>query len=75
MHAEGLAYQATQAIAPDRVAGGADADGHAEPGLAPLVRRALHQEECIAMPLTPLARAIELGGGVELLAGPQSVAP
>jgi hypothetical protein len=35
----------------------------------------LHQEECIAMPLTPLARAIELGGGVELLAGPQSVAP
>jgi hypothetical protein len=35
----------------------------------------LHQEERIAMPLTPLTRAIELGGGVELLAGPQSVAP
>jgi len=34
----------------------------------------LHLEERIAMPLTTLARAIELGGGVKLLAGPQSVA-
>jgi hypothetical protein len=35
----------------------------------------LHQEKRIAMPLTPPARTIEFGGGVEFLAGPQSVAP
>jgi hypothetical protein len=35
----------------------------------------LHEEERIAAPLTTFARAIKLGGGVELLAGPQSVAP
>jgi len=34
----------------------------------------LNEEKCIAMPLTPLARAIELGGAVELLGGTQSVA-
>jgi hypothetical protein len=35
----------------------------------------LHEEKRVAMPLTTLARSIELGGAVELLAGPQSVAP
>jgi hypothetical protein len=35
----------------------------------------LHDEERIAVPLTTFARAIKLGGGVKLLASPQSVAP
>ena len=75
MHTERLADQAAQAIAGNGAADRAHADRHAEPGLSPVVRRALHLEERIAMSLTTLARAIELGGGVELLAGPQSVAP
>jgi hypothetical protein len=75
MHAERLADQAAQAVARDGIADGAHADRHAEPGAAGLVGRALHREECVAMPFTPLARAFEVGGAVELVAGPQSVAP
>jgi hypothetical protein len=35
----------------------------------------MHDKECIAVPQPPPARAFELGGGVQFLAGPKSVAP
>jgi hypothetical protein len=75
VHAERLADQAPQAIAIDRVPCGSRADGHAEPGFAGVMARALDEEEVIGMPLTRAPRAFELGGGVELLARSQSVTP
>ena len=75
VHPERLADQAAQPVARHRAADGPNTDRHAEPRFALIVWRALHEEERVAVPLTPLARAIEVGGGVEFLAGPQSVAP
>ena len=75
MHAEGFADQAPQAIAADGVARRADADRHAEPRLARLIAGTLDDEQGIRMAFAPLSRALELGGGVEFLAGPQSVTP
>jgi hypothetical protein len=75
MHPEGFADQAPQAIATDGVARRTDADGHAEPRFARLIPGTLDDEQGIRMTFAPLSRALELGGGVEFLAGPQSVTP
>jgi len=75
MRAEGLANQASQAIAPDRVAGRADADGHPEPGLARFIVHALHDEQSIAQTLSYPSHTLEVCGAVEFLAGPQPVTP
>jgi hypothetical protein len=63
MHAEGLADQAAQAIAPDRVADRARADSHAEPGNAHVIGSAIDLEKGIPMAFATLACAFELGGG------------
>jgi hypothetical protein len=75
VHAEGFPDQAPQAIAVDRVARGARADGHAEPRTRAVARRPLHDELLIREALAALARALELGGGVKLVTRPQSVTP
>ena len=75
VHPERFADQAPQAIAVDRIARRANADGHAEPRFAGFIARNLNGEQGIRMTFAPLSRALELGGGVEFLAGPQSVTP
>jgi hypothetical protein len=73
MHAEGLSDQAAQAIAPHGIADRALANGHAEAGDACVIGCAADLEKGIPMAFAPLARAFELGGGAEFVAGPQSV--
>jgi hypothetical protein len=72
---EGFANQAPQAVPVDRVARRADADGHAEPRLALFTFHTLDDKQVIRETLARPARALELGGGVELVAGPQSETP
>ena len=72
---EGFANQAPQAVPVDRVARRADADGHAEPRLALFILHTLDDEQVIGETVACPARALELGGGVEFLSGPQSVTP
>jgi hypothetical protein len=72
---EGFANQAPQAVPADRIARRADADGHAEPRLALFIVHTLDDEQVIRETLPHPARALELGGGVELVAGPQSETP
>jgi hypothetical protein len=75
VHPERFAYHAAQAIAGDGIPGCADADGHAESRLFRVIVDTLDDEKRIRVPLAPLPRAIELGGGVEFLTGLQSVTP
>jgi hypothetical protein len=75
VHPERFADQAPQAIAVDRISRRADADGHAEPRFASFIAGTLNGEQGIRMTFAPLSRALELGGGMEFLAGPQSVTP
>ena len=75
VHAKGFAYHAPQAIAVDGTAGRAGANRHAETRLAGIVVNTLDEEKCIGVTLARFPRAIELGGGVEFLAGPQPVTP
>jgi hypothetical protein len=75
MHSEGFTDQAPQAVAHDRIAGRARAHGHAEAGGACFIPGTLHDEQGIGVTIAPPARALELGGGVEFVAGPQSEMP
>jgi hypothetical protein len=75
MHPEGFADQAPQAIADDGITRRPRADRHAEAGRAGFISGTLHDEEGIGVTIACPARALELGGGVELVAGPQSEAP
>jgi hypothetical protein len=75
VHPERFADQAPQAIAVDRIPGRTDADGHSESRFARVIARTLNGEQGIRMTFAPLSRALELGGGVEFLSGPQSVTP
>ena len=75
MHPERFADQAPQAIAVDRIPCRADADGHSESRFAGFIAGNLNREQGIRMTFAPLSRAFEFGGGMEFLAGPQSVTP
>jgi hypothetical protein len=75
VHPERFADQAPQAVAVDRIPCRANADGHTEPRFAGFIARNLNGEQGIRMTFAPLSRALELGGGVEFLARPQSVTP
>jgi hypothetical protein len=75
MHPEGFADQAPQAIADDRVARRPRTDRHAEAGRAGIIPGTLHDKEGIGVTIASPTRALELGGGVEFMAGPQSEAP
>jgi len=72
---ERFSNQAPQAVPADRVARCAEADGHAEPRLALFILHTLDDEQVIRETAARPARALELGGGVELVAGPQSETP
>ena len=75
MHPERFPNQAAQAIAVDRLASGARADGHAEPGPGAFIGHILNEEQRIRQAIAGASRALELGGGVKLVARPQSVTP
>jgi hypothetical protein len=75
MHAEGFPDQAADAVADDGVAGVARADRHAEAGRAGIIPGTLHDKEGIGVTIASPTRALELGGGVEFMAGPQSESP
>jgi len=75
MHPERFPNQAAQAIAVDGLARRARADGHAEPRSAAFIGHVLYDEQCIRQAIARATRALELGSGVKLVAGPQSVTP
>jgi hypothetical protein len=75
MHPERFPNQAAQPIAVDRVACRARADRHAETGPGAFIGRILNDEQRIRQAIARASRALELGGGVKLVAGPQTVTP
>jgi hypothetical protein len=75
MHAEGFPDQPAQAIALDGTARRARADRHAEPRAAGFVWRILDDEQLIGETVARATRALELGGGAQLVAGPEPLAP
>jgi hypothetical protein len=75
VHPERFADQAPQAVSSNRIAGRTRADSHAKTGKARVILRTLHDEQGIGVTIAAPSRALELGGGVELVAGPQSEAP
>jgi hypothetical protein len=72
---ERFADQAPHAIARDGCADGTNADGHADPRAAAAIFDPLDREQFVGPAVAALARALEIGRGCELLAGPQSCAP
>jgi hypothetical protein len=64
MHAERFPNQPAQAIAVDRLARRARADGHAEPGAGAVIGHMLNDEQRIRQSIARASRALELGGGV-----------
>jgi hypothetical protein len=75
MHPERFPNQAAQAIAVDGLARRARADCHAEPRAGAFIGHILDDEQRIRQAIARAARTLELGGGVKLVAGPQSVTP
>jgi hypothetical protein len=75
VHPERFADQAPQAVAADRIARRPRTDCHAEARRAGSILRTLHDEQGIGMTIASPSRTLELGGGVEFMAGPQSETP
>jgi hypothetical protein len=73
MHAERFPNQPAQAIAVDGVARRPRADGHPEPRTSAFIGGILNDEQRVRQAIARLSRALELGGGVKLVARPQSV--
>jgi hypothetical protein len=64
MHPERFPNQPAQAIAVDRLARRARADGHAEPRSGAFIGHILNDEQGIRQAIARASRALELGGGV-----------
>jgi hypothetical protein len=75
VYAERFSDQASQPVPHDGIPGRARAHGHAEAGRAGFILQGLHDEQGIAVAVARAARALELGGGVQLVAGPQTERP
>ena len=73
MHAERFPDQPAQAIAVDGVARRPRADGHPEPRTGAFIGLILNDEQRVRQAIACPSRALELGGGVKLVARPQSV--
>jgi len=75
MQPERLADQPPQPVAVNCIAGRTNGDRHPEARFSGFIADRLHDEQGIRKAIADPARALELGGGVESLAGPQLVTP
>jgi hypothetical protein len=75
MHAERFPDQPAQAVAVDGTTRRPRADGHPEPRTGAFIARILNDEQGVRQAIGCPSRALELGGGVKLVARPQSVTP
>jgi hypothetical protein len=75
MHPERFPNQPAQSIAVDGLPRCARADGHAETCPGTFIGDILNDEQRIRQAIARATRALELGGGVKLVSGPQTVTP